>query len=84
MDDPQYVFQQIRQLKLTQDDLKRDITEVLQDDIRVVVNGELKVIDLEVSGLTVDQKKLLKEALNKAFTQAQEKILVPFQKKVAQ
>ena len=84
MNDPQYVFQQIRQLKLTQDDLKREITEGESDEMHVVVNGELKLLDLKVPGLPPAKQNALKNLINKAYTEAQGKIMLPLQKKVSQ
>ncbi len=77
MNDPQITFQQIRQLKLTQDDLKREIFETQEGPMKMVMNGEMKVLDLEIPEMKDDQKKQLITLLNKGISNAQKKILEP-------
>ncbi len=79
-DDPQIVFQQIRQLKLAQDDLKRVVVEEKSGKMSVVINGELKILELEVPGLSDSEKKSLQDLLNKGFAHTQEEILKPIKK----
>jgi DNA-binding protein YbaB len=76
--DQQLIFQQIRQLKLAQDDLKRDIFEYKEDDISLVINGEMQILELNFPEKTAPEK--LKRLINKALKEVQEKIIAPLQK----
>lgn len=77
MDDPQQVFQQIRQLKLTQDDLKREIVEVSDGAMKVVLNGGLQFLELSVPGLAQKDTAALIKLLNQGVAQAHNKIMDP-------
>jgi hypothetical protein len=79
--DPQITFQQIRQLKLTQDDLKANIFEVQSEGIKVVVNGALKFLEIELpKKITPEVLKSLKSVLNRASKKAQTGNLKAIQK----
>lgn len=70
--DPQITFQQIRQLKLTQDDLRSKIFEVKGKGIKIVVNGELKFLEIELpKKITPAVLKSLRSILNRASKKAQ-------------
>ena len=79
-DDPQLVFQQIRQLKLTQDDVKRIVVEEKSGKMKVIINGELKVLELELPGLSDGENQQFKSLLNKGLARAQEEIMLPITK----
>jgi hypothetical protein len=81
--DPKLVFQQIRQMKLTQDDLKKDIFEVKGKGIKVVLNGEMKfiVVDLPAKITPAVAKELI-GVLNKAVKKVQTSSLAKFKKLV--
>ncbi|MCF7836160.1 YbaB/EbfC family nucleoid-associated protein [Candidatus Gracilibacteria bacterium] len=79
--DPQITFQQIRQLKLTQDDLRANIFEVQSKGVKVVVNGELKFLEIDLpKKITPEVLKSLKSILNRASKKAQAGNLKAIQK----
>lgn len=74
--DPRETFQQIRQLKLTQTELKKKLFEAGSGDVKVVINGEMKVIDLKLPAkITPAIIKSLKTAFNSAIMKAQKNTL---------
>jgi len=80
MRDYQKMFQQLRQMKLTQDDLKKEVTRVESGRMSVVVNGELQIVGLGIPNLSEEERESLMELLNDGFTQAKEKIMIPIKK----
>ncbi|MFA5352043.1 MAG: hypothetical protein WC304_02045 [Candidatus Gracilibacteria bacterium] len=81
--DPKLVFQQIRQMKLTQDDLRADIFEVKGKGIRVVVNGEMKFLEVNLPAkITPAVAKELISVLNKTVKKVQSNSLDKFKKLV--
>ncbi len=82
-DDPQVVFQQIRQLKLRQDDLKREIVEVEDGGMKAVLNGEQQFLELDVPGISKEKTQILKKLLNEGLSKVQVKIMSPIKKMVS-
>lgn len=79
--DPKLVFQQIRQMKLTQDDLRADIFEVKSKGIRVVVNGEMKFLEINLPAkITPAVVKELTSVINKVVKKVQASSLAKFKK----
>lgn len=79
--DPKLVFQQIRQMKLTQDDLRADIFEIKGKGIKVVVNGEMKFLTVDLPAkITPAVAKELVSVLNKTVKKVQTSSLDKFKK----
>jgi len=79
--DPQAIFQQIRQLKLTKDDLKMKKFTATSGVVSVTVNGELRILDIMMPKKADEVVlKALKSALNSAIKKAQKSSLAAVQK----
>lgn len=81
--DPQLVFQQIRQLKLTADDLKKEVFEAKAGNVKVTLSGELKILDITLPKANPVLAKALKTALNSAIKKAQKKTMFAIKKMAA-
>ncbi|HAR62628.1 MAG: nucleoid-associated protein, YbaB/EbfC family [Candidatus Margulisiibacteriota bacterium] len=67
------IMKQMKDLKKAQKELKKITAEVTKDNVKVVVNGEMKIVDLFIDE-PVDVKKLqktIKEAVNDAINKVQ-------------
>ena len=69
--DPKVVFQTLRKVSLTQDDLKKNIQEFEYEGVKVVINGELKVLDINTEGVEGDVNEKIIKAVNIAIESMQ-------------
>lgn len=75
------VFQQIRQMKLTQADLRKEIFEVRSKGIRVVASGEMKFLAIDLpEKINPKVAKELISVLNKVAKKVQTASLLKFKK----
>ncbi len=80
--DPKAVFQTLRKVKLSQDDLKKDIQEFEHEGVVVVINGECKILDLNFEKVKNDpdlERKII-DTINLAISSTQRKQVEALQK----
>lgn len=71
---PKLLFQTLRKFQLSKDDLQKNIQEFEVDGVIVVINGELKILDLNYEAVKTekDLQKRIINAVNTATSAMQE------------
>lgn len=67
------LMKQMKDLKKAQKELKKITAEIDKDGVKVIVNGEMKIVELTFDNVS-DPKKLqksIKEAVNEALNKVQ-------------
>lgn len=62
-------FKQLKELKKMQDDLAKESVEIEKQGIKVVVNGKMEIVDIQINAelQKEEQEKILKDCINEAM-----------------